>query len=206
MTDTAFIASLRHRLLPLDASFPADEPPPRQSAVLILLFPLADDVRFVLTRRPHTLARHPGQISLPGGVREKNDATLWDTAVREAHEEIGLRPGRVQPLGRLRPYHLTVSNYLIHPFVAWNPIRPRFRVDRSEVDELIELSISQLIDPASVHEEPWELREQQWRVTFYRFGERTVWGATARILSDLAQTIHGDRPFGATPPGSVLPL
>lgn len=202
----AVLAELPDALLPLDTDLiPADKGG-RQSAVLVLLYPRGGVVHFVLTKRPDTMARHPGQISLPGGVREVGDSSLWETSVRETVEEIGLRPGRLIALGRLEPYHLRVSDYVIHPFVGWNPICPSFRIHRTEVDELIEVPINWLLDPAAVLEETWELRGRQWLVTFYRFGERDVWGATAHILAGLAQRLQRSLDYDTRLPGSVSAL
>ena len=197
------LADLPGALLPLDTEPVPWESEARQSAVMVLLYPRRGVVHFVLTKRPDSMTRHPGQISLPGGVREPGDTSLWGTALRETVEEIGLRPGRLIALGRLEPYHLRVSEYVIHPFVGWNPICPSFRVQRSEVDELIEVPIDRLLDPAAVLEETWQLRGRQWLVTFYRFGERDVWGATAHILAGLAQRLQHGLDYDKRSPGSV---
>jgi 8-oxo-dGTP pyrophosphatase MutT (NUDIX family) len=197
------LARLRTRLDPIEPDSPSEQGATRQSAVLVVLFPRADALHFVLTKRPSTLSRHPGQISLPGGVREESDPSLWATAIREAGEEIGLRPGRLVPLGRLDAYHLRVSQYLIHPFVAWNPVAPRFHVQEREVEELIEVPFEWLFDRDAVREETWELRGDEWLVTFYRFGERNVWGATAHILADLAERLQGGDRVTDRRPGSV---
>jgi 8-oxo-dGTP pyrophosphatase MutT (NUDIX family) len=202
----AVLADLPGALLPLDEEPIPPESGARQSAVMVLLYPRGGVVNFVLTKRPETMPRHPGQISLPGGVREARDTSLWETSVRETVEEIGLRPGRLIALGRLEAYHLRVSDYVIHPFVGWNPIRPSFRIHRTEVDELIEVPIDWLLDPAAVLEETWELRGRQWLVTFYRFGERDVWGATAHILASLAQRLQHSLDYDARHPGSVSAL
>jgi 8-oxo-dGTP pyrophosphatase MutT (NUDIX family) len=183
-----------------------DDGDARQSAVLILLYPRHGVAHFVLTKRPDTMTRHAGQISLPGGVREDVDASLWDTAVRETSEEIGLLPGRLVPLGRLEAHHLHVSNYVIHPFVAWNPVRPRFRIHPGEVDDLLEVPVDRLLDPEAVLEDCWEFRERQWLVTFYRFGDRDVWGATAHILAGLARSLQASLDHGPRPPGTVEAL
>jgi 8-oxo-dGTP pyrophosphatase MutT (NUDIX family) len=196
------IAALRSRLIPIADDTPWEPEGPRQSAVLVLLFPRDGDVRFVLTRRTAHLSRHAGQISLPGGVHDAADGSLWETAVREAREEIGLRPGRLLPLGRLEPHHLRVSRYLIHPFVAWSPIAPRFTTHEHEVEQIIEVRFDALFDPGAVHEEIWELRGEPWLVTFYRFDEHVVWGATARILANLAACLQDGRTTGHVP-GSV---
>jgi 8-oxo-dGTP pyrophosphatase MutT (NUDIX family) len=173
--------------------------------VLVLLFPRGSEVTFILTARPNTLAHHAGQISLPGGVAEPGDVDLWHTALRETQEELGIRTGRVRPLGQLDSVSLTVSNYVIAPFVGWNPLPPVLRPDPGEVAECIEVPLSRLFDPLAVQEEKWELRGDVWYVCFFRLDDRIVWGATARILADLASRLH--QPGFSEPliPGSVRP-
>jgi 8-oxo-dGTP pyrophosphatase MutT (NUDIX family) len=170
-----------------------------------LLFPSQGEVRFLLTARPEDLARHPGQVSLPGGAAEPQDRDLWQTVLRETWEELGVRTGRLRPLGRLDPVPVLASNYLIVPFVAWSPTRPRLSPDPREVAEVIEVPLDALLDPSLIEEETWELRVSSWRVTFFRFGEHVVWGATARILSDLAGRLRVDSGREIVP-GAVRPV
>jgi 8-oxo-dGTP pyrophosphatase MutT (NUDIX family) len=174
------------------------------AGVLVLLFPREAEVRFLLTTRPDTLARHAGQISLPGGRREDHDGSLWDTACRETREELGIRTGRLVPLGRLDPVPVEVTGYLIWPFVAWSPIAPRITPDPREVAAVVEVSLASLLDPATVQDEEWEFRGASWRVTLYRFGDVAVWGATARVLADLASRLRPMSRAHAPAPGSVV--
>jgi 8-oxo-dGTP pyrophosphatase MutT (NUDIX family) len=157
----------------------------RDAAVLILLYPRGDALLFALTRRPEAMRHHKGQISLPGGAREGAE-TPEETAVREAREEIGVDPGKVEILGRLSSLYVPPSNFLIVPVVAWAARRPDFALDAREVDELIEASLDTLLDPVSKRCEEWELQGRKWPVPHYRFGTNKVWGATAMILSEFA--------------------
>jgi hypothetical protein len=95
---------------------------------------------------------------------------------------------------------------VITPFVAWNPVPPAARPDPREVAMLIEVPLSALLDPSTVAQEIWERRGRHWRVTFYRFGDHMVWGATARILHDLVGRIKGVRPEADDRPGSIQAL
>ncbi len=202
------LLSLQSRLTPIeqeDAPGTHDRTAPRRAAVLILLHPIQSEPHFVLTLRPHTLARHPGQIALPGGVSEPHDQSPWHTAVRETEEEIGLQSDRLLPLGRLPTLHVHVSNYLVAPFVAWNPVRPSLHPDPHEVAGMFHVPLSILLDPGAVEEENWNLHGQVYQVTFYRFGDHRIWGATARILNDLAEKLVPLRPRRSRAPGSVFP-
>lgn len=204
MAVPGFLADLQGRLRSPDA-VPQHKSSHRPAAVLVLLFSRADDPTLLLTERPGHLRDHPGQIALPGGKKEVEDKTLWDTAVREAREEIGLAVD-LKLLGLLDPVEVRVSGYEITPFVAWSDTLPAFRPDHHEVESLIEVPVRELLNPASVDHEQWEFRGGQWHVSLFRLGGHIVWGATARILSDLADRIRGTPGTHTHPPGTVRPV
>jgi len=172
---------------------------PKLGGVLILLYPLSSrrfqnlreggELHFVLTRRTETVANHRGQVSLPGGAREPGDTSLEETARRETCEELGITLDGVEMLGALTPLYTPPSGYLIHPFVAHTATRPAFQPDPAEVAELIEVSLSTLLDPAARQEEEWQIRDIRSRVPFFRFGEHKVWGATGMILAEFAEML-----------------
>jgi 8-oxo-dGTP pyrophosphatase MutT (NUDIX family) len=182
----SLIEHLPSRLLPVDVGVPVTGTDLRPAGVMVLLFPRESDVRFFLTARPETLTHHAGQISLPGGRMEDRDASLWETACRETREELGVRTGRLVPLGSLDAIPVSISNYLVWPFVAWSPVVPRIDPDPNEVAAAVEISLSSLLDPRATRDEEWELGGAMRRVTVYRFGDLIVWGVTARVLGDLA--------------------
>jgi 8-oxo-dGTP pyrophosphatase MutT (NUDIX family) len=179
------------------------DPKMELSAVMVLFYPRDDSASFLLTERPGDLSRHPGQISLPGGRAEAGDASLWHTALRETREELGIRTGRIRTLGRLHPVQLNVSGYVIHPFVAWSPVPPRLRPDPGEVAAVIEVPAATLLDVNVVVEEEWLLRGSYWLVTYYKFREHRIWGATARIMSELAGLLQEEPAWRDFAPGSV---
>lgn len=161
------------------------EGPPRMGAVLALLYPLSGELHLALTRRSARLRDHGGQISLPGGAREPQDASLWHTALREAAEEIGVVPTAVRRLGELTPIQVPASGYIVHPFVAYASERPDFRLQEAEVEALIELPLGALLAQDGRGVEEWQLADRVARVPFYRHGDVVIWGATAAILSEL---------------------
>lgn len=173
---------------------PGNEPPPtnqhgRDAAVLILVYLIDADPYLVLTRRVETVQNHKGQISLPGGAHE-GEETLVETALREAREEIAVSPGDVQVLGTLTPVYVSVSGYLVTPFVAITAQRPTFRPDPSEVVEAIEAPLNSLLDPALRHEEDWQIRGATVHVPYFAIGSHKVWGATAMILAEFASLLE----------------
>jgi 8-oxo-dGTP pyrophosphatase MutT (NUDIX family) len=155
----------------------------KESAVLVPLFADADGApHAVFTERRHDLRRHPGEISFPGGRRDPGEE-LIQTALREAHEEIGLPPGVVEIAGALEPVGTYVTNYAIYPFVG--VIEPGFEwiVGEAEVEQVLELPLAALV--AGAGERQMKRRGMTFRTHTYEVGSHLIWGATARILADL---------------------
>ena len=155
------------------------------AAVLVPVFERSGELYAVFTRRPTHLRLHAGQISFPGGRREPDDASLTATALREAHEEIGLRPDSVEVLGALAPTPTVVSDIAIYPLVGLiaEPDQP-WTLAQDEVDSVIETSLPRL---AATHRLQAINRPDGTSVTTdaYTAGAETIWGATARIVTDL---------------------
>jgi 8-oxo-dGTP pyrophosphatase MutT (NUDIX family) len=164
--------------------------PPDQSGeahpagVLVLIYPQAGRLMFVLTRRSEVVASHKGQISLPGGSQEIIDPGPVDTALRETCEEIDVCREDIQIIGALTPLYVSVSDFVIHPFIGYMSERPAFRPATNEVAEIIEMPLHDLLDPSIKTSEHWTLHGYEMEVPFYRVGKHVVWGATAIILSE----------------------
>lgn len=172
---------------------PADDPEGRTlAAALVLLYPYRvagapdETPHLVLTRRTTVLRRHSGQISLPGGRYDADDGSLLRTALRETEEELGANPADLTIWGRLEPEHIVATHYALAPFVAYTPRRPAFRPAPAEVAEVIDLPLAHVLDPSILKEELWDFQGTPRRVSFYHHGEHKVWGATARILHQIA--------------------
>lgn len=204
----ADIMAIRHTLHPLSASdrFEHGEGDPQPAAVLILLAGAGTKIHFPLTVRPISLRSHPGQISLPGGRAEPGDVDLWQTAIRETEEELGVNRNSVNPLGRLDDLHLRRSNHLIAPFVGWLPCLPTLCANNAEVEYVIDVTLSALLDAANIRRETWDIRGRPWSISYYQIGEHRVWGATASMLSDLVERRLGNRLHPHWRPGDVAPL
>ena len=164
---------------------PPGSPPPRASAVLVLLYPHNGALFLPLTVRLAALRTHSGEISLPGGRYDDADGDLQHTALREAWEELSIDPATVDIWTTLTPVWIPVSNYQITPFVGWSDTRPPFKPAAGEVAELIEAPLDELLRPDIIHTEEWELRGQRMHVPFFALGPHKVWGATSMILAEL---------------------
>ena len=161
-------------------------PDARKSAVLLALFEQNGMPYLAFIRRASTLRAHSGEIAFPGGGVDATDASSAMTALREAYEEIGLEPKRVEVLGVLPPVFTIVSNYLITPVVAYLPQGPgTLQLQASEVTELILAPLHALADPAIAHTEQWTRNGMARTVYFYDYDSYRIWGATGRILSML---------------------
>jgi 8-oxo-dGTP pyrophosphatase MutT (NUDIX family) len=161
------------------------------SAVLAPLFEdAAGELHAVFTRRRHDLRRHPGEISFPGGRQDPGE-TLVETALREAHEEVGLPPETVDVIGALPPTPTLVTNYAIYPFVGL--IEPGFEwiMGETEVAEVLELSLADL--RAGAGERRLVRKGIPFRTPTYEVGGQLIWGATARILGDLLARLSPSR-------------
>ena len=160
------------------------------AAVLIGLVERAAGLSVILTRRADTLRRHTGQIALPGGRRDPGE-TPWQTALREAHEEIGLEPRFVSVAGLSTPYR-TGTGFLITPVVGF--VRPGFTLTANpdEVADIFETPFGFLMDPANLEEHERELPNGERRRFYaYTHEDRFIWGATAGMLRALYDRLYG---------------
>jgi 8-oxo-dGTP pyrophosphatase MutT (NUDIX family) len=149
--------------------------------VLVPLYEVDGETRVILTKRPETMPSHRGEIAFPGGgLRVGVDPTPRDTALREAEEEIGLRPELVEVVAELDTIGTVASRFTITPFVGLLRGRPALHADPREVEAILEVPLSELLDDEVYREEHWG---PDFTISFYELVGETVWGATARILT-----------------------
>lgn len=189
--------ALRQRLEPIErAELLKDaqesyRPNARKASVLLGLFDQNNETYLTFIRRANTLRAHSGEIAFPGGATDMDDVSPIVTALREAQEEIGLDPSRVEVLGIMPPVFTVVSNFLITPVVAYLPEGPgTLRLQTSEVAEVILLPLQGLADPAIYHTEQWVRDEVPHTVYFFEYGSYRIWGATARMLNTLLELLQ----------------
>lgn len=158
------------------------------AAVLFTVVLRVPEPSVLLTRRAEHLKDHPGQISFPGGRVEAGDASPAHTALREAEEEIGLSPGRVEVIGYL-PDYLTVTGFRVTPVVAL--VTPPFelRLDPVEVAEVFEVPLPFLMNPANHQSHSAFYRGKMRPYLAMPYEDYFIWGATAGIIGTLAQAL-----------------
>jgi len=163
----------------------------RRGAVLFLLYPWQGELHTVLTVRRPDLPDHPGQVAFPGGARDGNE-TVVQTALREAHEEVGVDPARVEILGRLTHIYIPPSHFCIQIVVGYTPERPPWQPNPREIALLLEPPLRHFCDRANWDEE-WRLFQgQMHRIPFFRIGEHKVWGATAMTIAEFITLLEDE--------------
>ncbi|HEX9763170.1 MAG TPA: CoA pyrophosphatase [Acidimicrobiia bacterium] len=158
---------------------PGDKP---MAAVLAPLFPDDDgETRLLLIKRPDTMPTHAGHIALPGGRPHAGDRGPVDTALREAQEEVGIEPGRVEVLGFLPVIDTVEFSLLVVPVVGRVETPLNLVLSEREVDRVHTPRLADLADG----ERWWSIPWNGWEVWYYDLDGDTLWGATARMVRQL---------------------
>ena len=161
----------------------------RPAAVLIPLMDYGNELTVLLTERAHHLRHHPGQISFPGGAVDEVDNSVFDAALREAHEEIGMPSENVEIIGVL-PNYRTVSGYQIAPVVGF--VEPSFTpvIDPNEVESAFEVPLAHVPNRKNHLIHTARKGKRSSPIYFIPWNEHMIWGATAAILRNLSHHIH----------------
>lgn len=170
------VLSLRHKRRIADPGL-------APSAVLVPIYDRQGQCHLLFTKRTREVKEHKGQISFPGGAYQEEDGTLLNTALRECAEEIGLMAGDVEILGELDDFVTQVSSYIIAPFVGFIPWPYQFRVNKEEIEEILEVPVSALLDLGRLRLETRTIDGEEVTSFFYHYQGDVIWGATARILN-----------------------
>lgn len=183
-----------HGSLPREARWPVGDRPLRPAGVLVLLYPDSDGIaRIVLTERASRDGHHSGEVSLPGGKAEAHDVDLAATALREATEEVGLDvdAAGVRVVGLLERFVIPVSDFDVTPVVAIATRRPILVPSEAEVARIVEPAVSAFLPDAPITIVERTIDGWPLRYGAYDLDGLSVWGATARILSQLGAVLAG---------------
>ncbi|MFQ5891892.1 MAG: NUDIX hydrolase [Candidatus Methanofastidiosia archaeon] len=176
------LLALREKIYIEDSNF-------KRAAVLIPLFK-KDEWQILFTKRSEEVPFHKGEISFPGGSFEKEkDGSLLDTALRETFEEIGVPPEEFEILGELDDFK-TITNFTVTPFVAHMNYPQNFSLNVEEIQELIIVPLRHLLDERNSYLKEITLQGKKYKVYFFNYKDKVIWGATGRILKGFLDLIR----------------
>jgi 8-oxo-dGTP pyrophosphatase MutT (NUDIX family) len=163
-------------------------PDARKAGVMVLFFPKNDAWNLIfIERNQNDRDHHGGQIGFPGGKFEPEDEILLNTALREAEEEVGIAQKEINVLGNLTSLYIPVSNFEVFPFVGYLNHPPEYRLQKEEVNAVIEAPLSHFQHPEVVRTTSIRIATHLTlrHVPYFDIGGRVLWGATAMILNEL---------------------
>ena len=180
------LAARTRVVLPPDGKSPA--------AVLVPLLEVDGEPHLLYTRRSSHLPRHRGEVAFPGGRHHPDeDADLEATALRETHEEIGVKPADVRLLGPLDDIETMASRFVITPFVGVVPHPYDWRPAAEEVEAIFTVPLRVLQDPGTGRREMWDFGGRQVPIDTYPVDGHVIWGATQRITRNLLHVLDALR-------------
>lgn len=161
------------------------------AAVSLVIIPSSESkLELILIKRTEYHGHHSGQVSLPGGKEEPADESLLQTAMRETHEEIGIRLTPDNLIGSLTPLFIPISRFMVYPFIFIKKEKQDFTLDPAEVEYIIQYPVHKLLDDSIIRITDIQAGEQLISAPYYAVGKEIVWGATAMILSEFIEIIY----------------
>lgn len=162
----------------------------RLGSVLISLYLDKGEIHTVLMKRPSYKGVHSGQVSFPGGKKEEEDDDLIMTALREAHEEVGIIPEKVNIIGALSELYIPPSNFLVLPVMGYMKEKPKLVPDPQEVEAILEVPFKHFFQEASLKEGDIPVGNgYKIRAPYFDVEGHVVWGATAMILNEMMEIV-----------------
>jgi 8-oxo-dGTP pyrophosphatase MutT (NUDIX family) len=158
------------------------------AAVLIPVFLKNGEPHLLFTKRTSTVRHHKGQISFPGGAMDPDDESLTATALRETHEEIGVKPADVKLLAELDDM-ITPTLFRVTPFVGIIPYPYGFEINADETEELIEVPWTHLSDPSHHRVGTKTFANRTYEIHYYDYQHHTIWGVTGHIVHGLLEKL-----------------
>jgi 8-oxo-dGTP pyrophosphatase MutT (NUDIX family) len=164
----------------------------RRAAVLVPILQTPGGARVVYTLRTDGLRDHAGQVSFPGGSVDPQDASLLETALREAEEEVDLRRDLIEVVGELEDMYVPPSRFLVKPFVALLPPEAEMVLAPDEVEAIFSVPLEELMSPDSFRMGVWERDGCRMEVPLFAVGGHEIWGATAAMTANLLARLGWD--------------
>lgn len=163
----------------------------KKSAVMILLYPHNNQLKVVFIRRSFYVGIHAGQIAFPGGRYEEFDIEIKNTALREIEEEIGIHSDNIEVIGRISDIYVPPSNFLISVFVGYLNGKPQYKIDEREVNEIIEIDLSEFFQENLVDNKEFVVPSSSISVLapYYKVGNIELWGASAMVMSEFLDIV-----------------
>lgn len=159
----------------------------KRAAVAALFFDLNNSPQLVLTLRNKYPGVHSGQISFPGGKREKEDQSFQDTALRETCEEIGIQKSAIIIHRTLSELYIPPSNFLVQPFLGTIVGDPVFIPEEKEVNEILSFDFNEFLDHQNLQKTSIKTGNYSMTVPAFNIHGHTIWGATAMMISELKE-------------------
>jgi 8-oxo-dGTP pyrophosphatase MutT (NUDIX family) len=166
----------------------------RNASVLILLVNKNNSPHVVLTLRTDTVSTHKGQVSLPGGGVDETDKDCLFTALRETHEEIGVPPEKIKILGEFDDY-ISLAGFEVHVYAGITDYPVEYDPSADEIDIILEVPLSIFCNKEYYKCDIIQHNENEVAVYYYDWQGITIWGMTARILTDFAEIISDNGNF-----------
>lgn len=157
----------------------------RQASVLIALYEDDEQLFLPLIERHIYEGNHSGEIGLPGGKIEEFDKNTLEAALRETHEELGIKPSEIEIIKKITPIYIPPSNFLVQPYIGFLSTKPHYIPDPVEVKEVIDLSVDELLKETNKKETYIGKKHIQANVPIFQINHTVIWGATACILNEL---------------------
>ena len=159
---------------------------------MVLLWESASKINCALIQRPDYDGVHSSQMAFPGGKKELSDASLLETAFRETKEEIGVDKDHLTVIGSLTKLYIPPSNFMVYPYITYSKIIPEFLLDETEVAEVVPFDIVDLLLQKSTRQDAYVTiaNGKKLKTPSFQIEGKTVWGATAAILSEFKDIIE----------------
>jgi 8-oxo-dGTP pyrophosphatase MutT (NUDIX family) len=157
---------------------------PKVAGVLAMIYPIAQLPHICLIKRQEYQGVHSGQISFPGGKMDSTDTNTWQTALRETEEEVGIHRQQINPIGRLTPLYIPVSNFYVEPYLGFSSKKPLFAIQTSEVSRVLEVPLNYFENFKQLGSYPVP-GFPGFKAPCFEIDDQIIWGATAMVLSEI---------------------